>query len=86
MKNNEKTITLWEILQKIEITKEKDIEFFIAGFNDYCLLESKIKDNPIDIKKAALPDTKETWQEIASMLASLIVLDCKKKRGKKCVL
>lgn len=79
-KNNEKTITLWEILQKIEITKEKDIEFFIAGFNDYCLLESKIKDNPIDIKKAALPDTKETWQEIASMLASLIVLDCKKKR------
>lgn len=42
-KNNEKTITLWEIMQKIEITKE-------------------------------------TWQEIASMLASLIVLDCEKKR------
>lgn len=76
-KNNEKMITLWEILQKIEITKEKDIEFFINGFNDYCLLESNIKDRPIDIKKVELPDTKETWQEIASMLASLIVLDCK---------
>ena len=24
--------------------------------------------------------TKETWQKIASMLASLIVLDCEKKR------
>lgn len=66
--------------KKIEITKEKDIEFFITGFNDYCLLESKIKDNPIDIKKTALLDTKETWQKIDSMLASLIVLDCEKKR------
>ena len=45
-------------------------------------MESKIKDNPIDIKKTALPDTKETWQEIASMLASLIVLDCEKKEVK----
>ena len=44
-KNNEKTITLWEIMQKIEITKE-------------------------------------TWQKIASMLASLIVLDCEKKEVK----
>lgn len=79
-KNNEKMITLWEILQKIEITTEKNIELFMAGFFDYCPLESKIKDRPIDIKKTTLPDTKETWQEIASMLASLIVLDCKQKR------
>ena len=79
-KNNEKTITLSEIMQKIEITKEKDVKFFIKGFNDYCPLESTIKDRPIVVEKTEFPDTKETWQEIASMLASLIVLDCEKKR------
>ena len=79
-KNNEKTITLWEILQKIEMTTEENYVFFMKGFFDYCHLESKIKDRPIALKKAELPDTKETWQEIASMLASLIVLNCEKKR------
>ena len=79
-KNNEKTITLDEILQKIEITDEDDVLFFMKGFFDYCPLESTIKERPIVIEKAELPDTKETWQEIASMLASLIVFDCEKKR------